>query len=68
MTKLISAFRKFSERSIINEMSYLPSAIRLRSGSANKYISIKVKVKVKFLQEQATKVQSGSTGIALLFL
>ena len=29
---------------------------------------VKVKVKVKFSLEQATKAQRGSTGIALLFL
>jgi hypothetical protein len=29
---------------------------------------MKVKVKVKFSLEQATKAQRGSTGIALLFL
>jgi len=30
--------------------------------------NLKLKVKVKFTQEQATKAQSGSRGIALLFL
>jgi hypothetical protein len=34
-----------------------------------KYFSfIKVKVKVKFTPEQATKAQRGSRGIAILFL
>jgi len=31
-------------------------------------VSIKVKVKLKFTLEQATKAQRGSRGIALLFL
>ena len=32
------------------------------------HLRVKVKVKVKFNLEQATKAQSGSRGIALLFL
>jgi len=32
------------------------------------YRKVKVKVKVKFTLEQATKAQRGSRGIALLFL
>jgi hypothetical protein len=31
-------------------------------------LTVKVKVKVKFTLEQATKAQKGSRGIALLFL
>jgi hypothetical protein len=33
-----------------------------------KYINVKVKVKVKFIREQATKAQRGSRGITPLFL
>jgi hypothetical protein len=32
------------------------------------WINVKVKVKVKFILEQARKAQRGSRGIALLFL
>ena len=35
--------------------------------SQHKYESVKVKVKVNFILEQATKAQRGSRGIALLF-
>ena len=44
------------------------SVVVVDSNPSCVFLSIKVKVKVKFSLEQATKAQRGSRGIALLFL
>jgi hypothetical protein len=42
--------------------------VRARNAEIFMFDTVKVKVKVKFSLQQATKTQRGSRGIALLFL
>jgi len=55
----VRTWTKLTETHIINLIQPVTKALKKE---------MKVKVKVKFNLEQATKVHRGSTGIALLFL